>query len=84
VILYSILAIEITLSWNHVSGVYEVSSTGQFIPLFIGLMGVGKSLVAAFLEHPDVFSWVSLQIRELYREGAYVGVEKDTKGQHKA
>jgi hypothetical protein len=32
VIIYSIINIELTLAWNHVTGVYEVSSTGQVIP----------------------------------------------------
>ena len=30
---YSIIAIELTLKWNHISDVYEVASTGQIIPL---------------------------------------------------
>ena len=35
-ILYSIIAIELTLVWNNVSGVYNVNSTGQVIPLIAG------------------------------------------------
>jgi hypothetical protein len=34
---YSILSIELTISWNRISGVYDISSTGQIIPLVIGL-----------------------------------------------
>jgi hypothetical protein len=59
VIIYSILAIEITLGWNNVTGVNEVSSTGQFIPLFIGLVGLGRSILAAALEHLQIFRKVS-------------------------
>ena len=35
-IVYSIIAIELTLVWNNVSGVYNVNSTGQVIPLIAG------------------------------------------------
>jgi len=34
---WSVLAIELTLKWNHVTGVYEVTSTGQLIPLVLGI-----------------------------------------------
>ena len=48
-ICYSILAVELTLAWNNVEGVYEVSSTGQFVPLLIGILGLGRALVSAFI-----------------------------------
>ena len=32
-----ITSIELTLVWNNVSGVYEVSSAGQSIPLVLGV-----------------------------------------------
>ena len=35
-ILY-ILAVELTLRWNSVSGVYDINSTGQIIPLATGV-----------------------------------------------
>lgn len=35
--IWAILAVELTLTWNHMSGVYNVSSTGQVIPLVAGL-----------------------------------------------
>lgn len=56
---YSILAIELTLYKNNVGGVYEVSSTGQFIPLLIGILGLGRALVCAFVEHRPSFRKVS-------------------------
>lgn len=34
---WSILAVELTLMWNSVKGVYNVQSTGQIIALVIGL-----------------------------------------------
>lgn len=32
----SIVAIELTLAWNHVSGIYTITSAGQIIPLTVG------------------------------------------------
>jgi hypothetical protein len=34
---WSILAVELTLHWNSVEGVYNVKSTGQIIALVVGL-----------------------------------------------
>lgn len=33
----AILAIELTLKWNKVRGIYSVNTTGQYIPLIIGI-----------------------------------------------
>jgi hypothetical protein len=60
VIIYSILAVELTLRWNHVQGVSEVRSTGQFIPLFTGLLGLTRAVVLALIEHKDHFRKVML------------------------
>jgi hypothetical protein len=32
-----IIAVELTLKWNHVRGVNDVTSAGQLIPLIVGL-----------------------------------------------
>ncbi|KAJ0416721.1 hypothetical protein BJY00DRAFT_316602 [Aspergillus carlsbadensis] len=37
--IYCILAIELMLRWNRVTGIYDVSSTGQLIPLVTGVVG---------------------------------------------
>ena len=39
---YSILATELTLKWNKVSGVYTMNSTGQLFPFVIGVAGFLK------------------------------------------
>ena len=39
-LVYSVLGIELTLHWNGVTGVYSVGTTGQLIPLTIGLCGL--------------------------------------------
>ncbi|PMD59544.1 uncharacterized protein K444DRAFT_663646 [Hyaloscypha bicolor E] len=41
-LIYSILAIELTLKWNNVSDVYTIKSTGQLIPFIIGIAGILK------------------------------------------
>ena len=33
---YSIAAVELIIKWNSISGVYNIKSTGQVIPLVIG------------------------------------------------
>ncbi|KAI9836179.1 MAG: hypothetical protein M1838_005116 [Thelocarpon superellum] len=40
----AILSIELTLSWNNITGVYAINTTGQIIPFVIGIGGVGKAL----------------------------------------
>ena len=50
--IYSTLSVELTLAWNNVDGIYEISSTGQFIPFLIGVLGLGRALVSAFVTHP--------------------------------
>ena len=35
-----VLAVELTLRWNSVIGIYDIGSTGQLIPFIIGLLGL--------------------------------------------
>jgi hypothetical protein len=44
VTLWACLAIELTLGWNAVKGVYVPSSTGQLIPFVVGLLGLVRNL----------------------------------------
>ena len=41
-------------------GVYEVSSTGQFIPLVLGLLGLLKALLLTFISHSGAFRKVDI------------------------
>lgn len=41
-LIYSVIGIEMTLQWNHVTGVYTINSVGQLIPFVIGLAGFVK------------------------------------------
>jgi len=42
----TIISVELTLAYNSISGVYTIESTGQLIPLIIGIVGVGRTLNA--------------------------------------
>lgn len=37
ILLWSVIAVELTLVWNYVSGVNDVNSTSQAIPLVVGV-----------------------------------------------
>ena len=50
-ILYSVVAIELTLVWNNILDIYELESAGQFIPFFIGLGGLVKTSIAILVEN---------------------------------
>ena len=44
IFVWTILAVELTLFFNSVSGVYSIKSTGQLIPFIIGVFGVSKTV----------------------------------------
>ncbi len=35
-----VLAAELSLRWNSLTGIYDIGSTGQLIPFIIGLLGL--------------------------------------------
>ena len=35
-----VLAVELSLCWNSVTGIYDIGSTGQLIPFIIGLLSL--------------------------------------------
>ena len=39
---YTMLAIELTIAWNQISGTYVIQSTGQLIPFVISIIGLAK------------------------------------------
>jgi len=60
--LWCLVAIETTLKWNKITGIYNLQSTGQFIPLIIGIGGVLSvmlSLLGIYLEKSEVSLWIS-------------------------
>ncbi|KAE9993780.1 hypothetical protein EG327_003285 [Venturia inaequalis] len=65
---YSIIGLEMTLHWNHVTGVYTINSVGQLIPFVIGLVGFIKVIYEP--------------IKEKYKLGKRQtdGIEGDSRG----
>lgn len=43
---WAVIAIEITLHWNSVSGIYDVATTGQLIPFIIGIVSILRFFLA--------------------------------------
>lgn len=48
-LVWAVLAVELSLSWNKVSGIYTIQSTGQLIPFIIGIVSFVR-VVLALLE----------------------------------
>jgi hypothetical protein len=57
-LIYSTISIELTLVWNSVSGVYNVASTGQIIPLVAGL----SMLVGTIWELCKLRGWIVIRV----------------------
>lgn len=51
-----IINIELILSWNSISGIYSITSTGQLIPFIMGVGGLVKVLNQVINKHISV-SW---------------------------
>lgn len=43
---WAVIAIEITLHWNSVSGIYDIATTGQLIPFIIGIVSILRFFLA--------------------------------------
>jgi len=54
--LISVLAVELTLQWNNVTGVYTIEDAGQLIPFTIGLTTFVQVVLRRFL--PSVTTWL--------------------------
>jgi ATP/ADP translocase len=44
--IWSLLAIELTLFWNGITDVYDIKSTGQLIPFITGILSIAGLLQA--------------------------------------
>lgn len=51
---WTILSVESTLSFNRISGVYDIRSTGQLIPFVIGLVRLLSLCHGIILRHADM------------------------------
>ena len=48
-IVWIVITIELTLKFNHASGIYDIDSTGQLIPFIIGIASMSKKLNALWV-----------------------------------
>jgi len=55
-IIWSILAVELTIAWNNISGVYTLNSTGQLIPFIIGIVSFIRLLQGISIDHSKSLS----------------------------
>jgi len=62
VTVYFILSIELTISWNDISGVHTVASTGQLIPLIIGITSSVRAIQEVILGIVQKVGSVNLQV----------------------
>jgi hypothetical protein len=61
---YSIIAVELTLSWNSIRDVYTINTTGQLIPFIIGLTGFARCIYKSIedqVRYPRVTIWSLLE-----------------------
>lgn len=78
-IVWSILAVELTLRWNNISDIYTINSTGQLIPLITGLVGVVTFLHEVSVEESKLRSTETLmalldqdaEFKDLSKEGVF-------------
>lgn len=49
IVIWTIVTVELTLNYNLVTGVYNIGSTGQLIPLIIGIVGICKMISSIFV-----------------------------------
>ena len=49
-----IAGVEITIIWNKIDGVHDISSAGQTIPLFLGIASVATVFYVRFLKKDTV------------------------------
>ena len=59
IMISSVVATELVLKWNHVSGVYDISSTGQIIPLVVGF-GIIANVAWRFIKGNKVCCYSSV------------------------
>jgi hypothetical protein len=55
-LIWSILAIELTIRWNNITSVHTIQSVGQLIPFIIGIVGFLKLVRDISVERTGI--WV--------------------------
>ncbi|KAI4145255.1 MAG: hypothetical protein LQ340_006347 [Diploschistes diacapsis] len=51
VFVYIVLAVELTITWNNIADIYNISSTGQFIAFLTGAAGLWLVILRTYARH---------------------------------
>jgi uncharacterized membrane protein YuzA (DUF378 family) len=66
IVIWTVLAVELSLIWSHVTGIYEISSTSQLIPLVVGLSGVMQNTLQVLYKKTREVSQLYLAARAFF------------------
>jgi hypothetical protein len=67
------LAVELTIAWNNVTGVYVLGSTGQLIPFVVGVLGLLRNIHLIIVRRSEqVSEKKEPEIKVEWKEGYFV------------
>jgi len=72
-VVWTTLAVELTLAWNNVTGVYILGSTGQLIPFVVGVLGLLRNFHLIIVRRSEqVSEKKEPEIKVEWKEGYFV------------
>jgi hypothetical protein len=72
-VIWTTLAVELTLAWNNVTGVYILGSTGQLIPFVVGVLGLLRNIHLIIVRRSEqVSEKKEPEIKVEWKEGYFV------------
>jgi hypothetical protein len=72
-VIWTMLAVELTLGWNNVTGVYILGSTGQLIPFVVGVLGLLRNIHLIIVRRSEqVSEKKEPEIKVEWKEGYFV------------
>jgi hypothetical protein len=72
-VIWTTLAVELTLAWNNVTDVYILASTGQLIPFVVGILGLLRNVHLIIVRRSErVGQNKEPEIKVEWKEGYFV------------
>jgi len=72
-VIWTTLAVELTLGWNNVTEVYILGSTGQLIPFVVGVLGLLRNIHLIIVRRLEqVSEKKEREIKVEWKEGYFV------------
>jgi hypothetical protein len=72
-VIWAALAVELTIAWNNVTGVYILGSTGQLIPFVVGVLGLLRNIHLIIVRKSEqVSEKKEPEIKVEWKEGYFV------------